>query len=245
MPATTPSPRVLSVVTAADGSDPELLARAAASLAAQRLPAGWALEWVLALDRAPEAVPDLPLEPVVVRTHPRAQGVAAARTLAAVRATGELLYVLDADDEVPAGGLAALVGALLEEPEAAYAVSCSWHVVDRDGVLLEERTTPLPPGLLKAGEVRSFRRLHGRCPFPPAQLLVRADALWQAGGWPALAIEEDTALLLALDAVRPGVLVEGVHLRSRRHAAQGTADLAGLSTSFDAAEDWLQRRGLS
>ena len=139
-----------------------------------------------------------------MRTHPRARGVAAARTVAASSATGELLHVLDADDELPPGALAALVDALAEEPDAAWATGASWDVVDGDGTVLERRTSPLPPGLVKSGEVLSFRRLHGRCPFPPAQLAVRTSALWAAGGWPALAIEEDTALLLALDAHQPG-----------------------------------------
>lgn len=235
---------LLSVVTAWDGRCPELLVRAAASLAEQRLPHGWALEWLLALD-GPADAPPLPVDPLVLRTHPRARGVAAARTLAATAAGGELLHVLDADDELPTGALDALVRGLLDEPEAAWATGATWDVVDLTGAVLERRTSPLPPGLVKSGEVQAFRRLHGRCPFPPAQLVVRTAALWAAGGWPPLAIEEDTALLLALDAGSPGVLVDAVCLRSRRHAAQGTADLVGLTPAFAAAERWLQVRGLA
>ena len=235
---------LLSVVTAWGGDAPHLLSRAAASLSGQVLPGGWSLEWLLAVD-GDDAVPPLPLSPVVQRTHPRARGVAAARTVAASAAGGELLHVLDADDELPLGALAALVDALVAEPEAAWATGARWDVVDADGGLVEQRTSALPAGPVKPGEVASFRRLHGRCPFPPAQLLVRTGALWAAGGWPALAIEEDTALLLALDAVSPGVLVDAVCLRSRRHDGQGTADLGGLTASFHAAERWLRARGLA
>lgn len=237
---------VLSVLTAYDGGSPDYLARAAASLAAQALPDGWQLEWLLALDRTPSAPGGLALVPTVLHTHPRAPGVAAARTLAACAASGELLYVLDADDELPPVALAALLAGLLAEGDGcAWAAGRRWDVIGPDGEVVEERTSPLPAGRVEPGTVGAFRREHGRCPVPPAQLLLRAEALWAAGGWPALAIEEDTALLLAVDAQRNGVLVDGLHLRSRRHAAQGTADLAGLWSSFGAAEDWLRRRGLA
>lgn len=231
---------LLTVVTAWDGRCPDLLQRAAASLTTQDVD----LEWLLVVD-GDATVPDLPGAPRVLRTHPRARGVAAARTLAATAARGPLLHVLDADDELPAGALVALVEGLQQEPAAGWATGARWDVVGPDGRLLEQRTSDLPAGPLKSGEVAAFRRLHGRCPFPPAQLLVRTDALWAAGAWPPLAIEEDTALLLALDAADSGVLVDAVCLRSRRHAAQGTADLTGLAESFAAAERWLQARGLA
>lgn len=236
---------VLSVLTAWDGRGPELLASAAASLARCRLPEGWSHEWLLVLDGDADAPTGLAVEPRLLRTHPRARGVAAARTVGATAARGDLLMVLDADDELPTGALAALLDGLLDEPAAAWAAGARWDVVDAAGALLETRTSPLPSGLVKSGEVTAFRRLHGRCPIPPAQLLLRREALWAAGGWPPLAIEEDTALLLALDAVSPGVLVDDLCLRSRRHESQGTADLAGLTPSFVAAEAWLQARGLA
>ena len=238
--------RRLSVLTAWDGAHPEYLARAAAALATQELDGGWALEWLLVLDRTPSAPEGLAVVPQVLRTHPRAPGVAAARTVGAAAATGELLYVLDADDELPRGALRALVAALLAEGDrCAWAASRSWDVIGPAGELVEHRTSALPAGTVKPGEVGAFRRLHGRCPVPPAQVLVRAEALWAAGGWPPLAIEEDTALLLALDADRCGTLVEGTHLRSRRHRGQGTADLTGLTPSFGTAEQWLRSRGLA
>jgi glycosyltransferase involved in cell wall biosynthesis len=235
----------VSVVTASDGSRPDLLQRAAASLARQDLPAGWDVEWLLVLDRT-DLVPErLAVEPVVHRTHPRACGVAAARTLAAAEASGSLLYVLDADDALPDGALKALLGGLLAEPRAAWAAGERWDVVDEGGALLEQRTAALPVGTVKPEEVGGFRRLHGRCPFPPAQLLLRRDAVLAAGGWPPLAIEEDTALLLALDAEHCGVVVRGRHLLSRRHAGQGTADVSGLTPAYWTAERWLQARGLA
>lgn len=236
---------VVSVLTAWDGRGPDLLASASASLAHALLPATWSLEWLLVLDGDGAVPTGLSMEPHLLRTHPRARGVAAARTLAATAARGDLLHVLDADDELPPGALKALIDGLQEEPTAAWATGARWDVVDTAGAVLEARTSPLSPGLVKTGEVSAFRRLHGRCPFPPAQLLLRREALWAAGGWPALAIEEDTALLLALDALSPGVLVDDVCLRSRRHHDQGTADLAGLTASFAAAETWLQARGLA
>ncbi|MGW5801100.1 glycosyltransferase family 2 protein [Streptomyces bacillaris] len=216
--------RVVSVLTAVHPGALPYLGTAYASLDGQALPDGWTWEWCLQEDGsnvgACEALPE-PDDPRIRIGSSRKGGPAVARTMAFARSEGELVKVLDADDELTAGALARDIGALEAHPQIGWTTS---RVLDLmpDGSLLGFEGDP-PPGLIDRGTVLTHWRQHHRAQVHPATLCIRRDLVTLLGGWMALPASEDTGLLTALSVLSEGFFTSEPGLRYRKHPAQSTA----------------------
>jgi len=219
-------PPTISVLTACRSDRLSRLPAALASLRAQSR-AGW--EWVIQFDGPLPTLPE-PLAAAVAEGRLRVAGSggvsgygpAEARNHGLPRCRGELVQNLDADDELEPTALADLADALNRHPDAAFAAGDVRDLL-ADGTL---RSVPLElrPGVLPPGEVYARWRTEPaaayRVPLHPAGLMWRRSVLLEFGGWPALRGMDDTALLMAVSSVRPGVYVGVDTLRYRRHEGQ-------------------------
>jgi len=234
----------VAVVTAAGKGSSRWINRAAMSLADQ----GVDLEWCIGIDTDGQEAIDTtlaavggPVEPTITWTYPTARGAAAARVQAALKATSEYVYVLDADDELPSGTLLQLADVLDDYRTCKWATAEKHVEIDRNGHIIREKRSDIGYGFVAQDELRTYYRVHGRSPFTPAQIMVRTPDLWAAGAWPALPIDEDVALLLALGT---GVIAPIMGLRKRVHGDQTTAQLSVLSPYFATSHEFLRLRGL-
>lgn len=142
-----------------------------------------------------------------------------ARTVALSRVDGVLLRTLDADDLLPPDALEREVDALTSNPGMAWCVSGavdfypdgSMHPGPRDPA-----PGPLPASYFADGERNGLLQVIGTtlCTYTE---LVRA-----VGGWPAV-LSEDVALLLAVEAVSAGLMLEEPGLLYRRWHGQSSA----------------------
>ncbi len=123
---------------------------------------------VAAVERALEALPWVPALHLVRRQN---AGLAAARNLAAARARGDLVFILDADNAVYPHALERLVDALDETPGAAFAYGILEKVDAADGVADLVSWQSWDPARLRFGN------------YIDAMALIRRDVLLGAGGY--------------------------------------------------------------
>jgi glycosyltransferase involved in cell wall biosynthesis len=218
--------RVISVITAVHGARLDLLRQAGKSLAAQELPAGWSFEWIIQEDGVDNASSAIAAEFPFARYEHSGQrlGPGGTRNFALVRSSGELVHVLDSDDQLLPNCLATAVAAFDTYPEA------HWVAGQADDLLPDESRVAFEPeistGLVPTGVFGDFFSQHDRMPVHPAGTTIRTDTLRALGGWAALPIGEDTLLMVALTELFPGVLTERVTWLYRKHSDQVTAGLA-------------------
>jgi glycosyltransferase involved in cell wall biosynthesis len=225
----------VSVITPVAGEHARFLPSLWDSLVSQCAPGGW--EWLIQDDGHGEALGAVPEraaadERVWAQCLGRPGGVAAARNLALVRASGRVVLPLDADDYLVAGALMALAAPVVAG-DAAWAAPASSRVVDLDGGTVEERTSRIPVGEVTPGVVRSYWNANGN-PFPPNIVAYRTTAVWEVGGWPAAVVDEDVGLLLRVSDHHPGVVVDAEAVRQRRWPGQVTANADALACLFAA-----------
>jgi glycosyltransferase involved in cell wall biosynthesis len=218
--------RLVSVVTPAYQPVAEHLAAAYDSLRQQAMPAGWEWQWVVQVDgRSGEVARMLPGDPRISAGSGRRAGEPTTRNLCLSRATGELIKVLDADDQLAPGALARDIGVLSAQPEIGWTTA---RVLDLlpDGSTAGFGSDP-PEGRIERGEVLKHWRSHRYRPHVhPATLCVRRELLLAMGGWMALPASGDTGLLLALNAVRPGYFIAETGLLYRKWPGQMTSQRA-------------------
>lgn len=217
---------IVSVLTPVYQPVAEHLAAAYDSLRHQVMPAGWQWQWVVQEDgQSGDVARMLPGDPRISPGSGRRSGEAATRNLCLARATGELVKVLDADDQLTPGTLARDISVLSAQPEVGWTTS---RVLD----LLPGGSTAgfdLDPdeGRIGQGQVLRHWRSHGyRAPVHPATLCIRRDLLLAMGGWMALPASGDTGLLLALNAVSPGYFISEAGLLYRKWPGQMTSQTA-------------------
>jgi glycosyltransferase involved in cell wall biosynthesis len=215
---------LLSVLTPVCADRFEFLAQTYASLAAQRMPPGWAWEWVLQVDAldADGSGTDPPVDladPRVRVGHGPRGGPSVARNLGLARASGTLVRNLDGDDVLLPGALARDVLALAGDQTLAWVTSVALDLGAGDAAPAHP-----PAGRLLRGSVRqSVVERGGALPVHPTTLCARREVLLALGGWTALPSGGDTALLLALDAVSDGCFLDQPSVRYRKHPNQVTA----------------------
>ncbi|WP_433341221.1 glycosyltransferase family 2 protein [Streptomyces sp. CA-253872] len=216
--------KTISVITAVHAPGAHHLPDAYKSLLAQELPTGWDWQWVVQEDgQTDEVAPYVPDEDRVSFGQGRAGRAAMARMLGLARARGEVVKVLDADDQLPPGALARDIAALEGRPDIGWVTS---RVLDLlpDGSTAGFEGDP-PVGKLARGSVLDYWRTHDfRASVHPATLAVRRDLLLAVGGWMALPASEDTGLLLALSAVSAGWFNAETGLLYRKWPGQVTSD---------------------
>jgi glycosyltransferase involved in cell wall biosynthesis len=219
--------QLVSVVTPVHPLKATWLVDAYASLKAQQLPPGWAWEWLVQEDGTTGDVAELlPRDDLRIRLGMgRRHGPGVARNLALARARGQVVKVLDADDQLAPGALARDLAVLVDHPEVAWTTS---RVLDLlpDGSTVGFEHDP-PEGRLDGGQVLDHWREHNyRASVHPATLAVRQAHLLALGGWMALPAGEDTGLLIALAMIAPGWFIGDVGLLYRKWSGQNTAGVA-------------------
>src|ERR1022692_12615 len=115
---------VISVVTPAFQPVPEYLTAAYESLRSQELPEGWQWQWVVQEDgETGDVARMLPDDLRISPGSGRRSGEAVTRTLCLSRVTGELVKVLDADDQLTPGTLARNIAVLSRHPDIGWTTS--------------------------------------------------------------------------------------------------------------------------
>ncbi len=213
---------LLSVVTAVYGPSARYLPDTHASLLAQNMPAGWDWEWLVQEDGdGVNAATYLPGDDPRIRiASARHGGPHVARTVALGRSHGSLIKTLDADDVLLPGTLTRDINLLTDRPEIGWTTSRALDLLP-DGSTRGYLGDP-EAGLIKRGTVLAGWRLSQRPMVHPATLCARRELIALLGGWMALPASGDTALLLGLDALRDGWLLNEPGMLYRVHADQIT-----------------------
>ncbi|MBX6167005.1 MAG: glycosyltransferase, partial [Thermobispora bispora] len=227
---------LVSIITAVYEPVPEFLHDAYQSIRAQKLPAGWDWQWIVQEDGETGKVAGLLPEDSRIITGTGRRGRAGmARTLALARADGELVKVLDADDQLAPGVLARDIAALENHPDVGWTTS---RVLDLlpDGSTAGFDADP-PAGRITRGSVFTYWQTHHyRAQVHPATLCIRRELVMALGGWMALPASEDTGLLMAADAVCDGWFNEETGLLYRKWPGQSTSQAAHTQ-----AAEWTAR----
>ncbi len=237
---------LVSVVTAVHEASVVFLAQAYRSLVEQELPPGWQWEWLVQQDGSGTAAGVLPDDPRVTVDSGRRGGPATTRNLAAGRAQGSLVKVLDADDQLTPGALGRDIAVLAYEPTIGWTTASALDLWP-DGSTVGWQHRDPPAGRLARNHVlHSFQQHDYRLPVHPATLCIRRDLLLALGGWMALPGGEDTGLLLAASVVSDGYFIGAPGLLYRRHAGQvtGRAGWTG-STEWTARMRFVEARAIA
>ncbi|MEV6136473.1 glycosyltransferase [Nocardia sp. NPDC051990] len=237
---------VISIVTPVYQAVPEYLAEAYESLVSQELPSGWTWEWIVQADGLEEAGTSamLPNDHRIRFAAGRHGGPGVARTLALGRVNGELVKVLDADDQLASGVLSRDIAAL-ERSDTGWTTS---RVLDLlpDGSTVGFDNDP-EEGILTPGAVLAHWQSHGyRAQVHPATLCIRTELVLALGGWMGLPASEDTGLLLAANAVADGYFSVEVGLLYRKWPGQTTAQAAHVDDNdLTSRRTIIERRALA
>lgn len=238
---------VVSVVTPVYKPLPEHLMAAYESLRAQQMPPGWRWQWVVQEDgQDGDVARILPADDRRISAGSgRHAGEATARTMCLSRAAGELVKVLDADDQLAPGALAREIAVLSSRPDIGWTTA---RVLDllSDGSTVGFEHDP-PEGPIERGAVLEHWRSHNyRAQVHPATLCIRRDMVLALGGWMALPASGDTGLLLAASAVSTGYFVSEVGLLYRKWPGQLTSQAAHTDeTEWPARMAIIEARALS
>ncbi|MGW0501456.1 glycosyltransferase [Micromonospora sp. NPDC003241] len=217
---------LVSVITPVHAPSIEYLAGAYDSLVKQDMPDGWDWQWLVQEDGQTGALNGvLSDDPRISLGGGRPGGPGVARTLALSRVTGDLVKVLDADDQLTDGALARDIVAFDTHPKIGWTTS---RVLDLmpDGSTVGWDKDP-DGGPIGRGAVLAFWQANGyRAQVHPATLCIRRDLLLALGGWMALPASEDTGLLLAANAVSEGYFTREHGLLYRKWPGQVTSQAA-------------------
>ena len=213
----------ISVITAVYHPDPDYLHEARTSVAAQELPPGWSLEWLVQEDgRSDTAEQLLGAEPWINHGRNRHGGQAITRNLALASSRGALVRNLDQDDVLTPDALARDIAALDAHPDIGWATS---RVLDllpdgsREGFDHDPQV-----GRIERGETVQHWRAHGyRLPVHPTTLCIRRPLAVALGGWMAVPGSEDTGLLIAASVLTTGWFTGDVGLLYRKWPGQASA----------------------
>jgi hypothetical protein len=217
----------ISVVTPAYKPVAEYIAAAYASVTGQRMPAGWQWQWVIQEDgEAADLAGMLPPDPrISLGSGRRRAGEPTTRNLCLARASGELIKVLDADDQLAPGALERDIEALSSRPDIGWATSRAVDLLP-DGSTAGFDTDPAE-GRIECGAVLEHWRTHDfLAQVHPATLCIRRALVFALGGWMALPASGDTGLLLAANAVSPGYFTAQTGLLYRKWPGQMTSQAA-------------------
>lgn len=228
---------MISVLTAVAPDRTDLLDAAHASLRGQD--ADW--EWVVQIDGRAGSLPVGGDERVSVAANGRPLGTSTSRNRALLRARGDLVITLDADDELLPGALPLLRDAMAGQPGAGYALGETLDLFP-DGRRLGRFTQrPYLPGRLEPGRLEAVWRAGKNLFVQPAATLYRRHLVLAAGGWPALTGMEDQDLLLTVALFAPGVYVADPVYLYRQHRRQ-TVRTAAFEEEREDHRRWCDAR---
>jgi hypothetical protein len=215
---------VFSVVTPVYDRGDTYLLETYESVASQRLPKGWAVQWLVQEDgKTGKPLDRLPDQPWVSKGVGRTGGAARTRTLALYRSEEVLVRALDADDLFPDEyTLARDVETLAANPDLGWTVAPALDLYP-DGRIVPGPYDP-PLGRLPSGFLADGLRA-GALPVMGTTATIYAELVLAHGGWPAIPAFEDVGPLLAAEAVVDGWMQEKPGEIYRKHPAQSTTDL--------------------
>ncbi|HEV3054087.1 MAG TPA: glycosyltransferase, partial [Solirubrobacteraceae bacterium] len=159
----------------------------------------------------------------------RRGGPGPARDTALAAISADWIACADADDVWRPGKLAAQLRALERSGEALLCFGTA-EIVGPDGRATGERWATLPAGVLEPGFLGPV--LYESNPIPTSSVVVRRDAVVEAGGFTGPPLCEDWSLWLRL--IERGasfVCAPDAVVSYRRHAGGMTADVAALAES--------------
>ncbi|MDG3012903.1 glycosyltransferase family 2 protein [Rhodococcus sp. D2-41] len=213
---------LISVITAVHGDRAALLRAAGESVAAQQLPSGWSVEWLIQEDGVPAGAAAVAAAFPFARhsAHGDVLGPGGTRNLALARAGGDLVHVLDSDDLLLPNALASAIETLAIDSEIHWAAGQADDLMP-DGTRLSF-PPEIPTGPVAPGVFGDFLIAHDRLPVHPAGVTARTATVRALGGWGAYPRGEDTVLLAALSELTAGQLSPEVTWLYRRHDAQIT-----------------------
>lgn len=217
---------IVSIVTPAYKPVPEYVLDAYNSLCVQKLPEGWEWEWIIQQDGCDnDALSALPSDSRINIAAGRRAGEATSRTLCLARATGELIKVLDADDQLTPGALDREINVFSSNPEIGWTTTKVLDLLP-DGTTVGFDWNPAD-GVVERGEVLDFWRSHNyRAQVHPATLCLRRTLVMALGGWMALPASGDTGLLIAANTIASGYFIGEVGLLYRKWSGQMTSQPA-------------------
>ena len=193
------------------------------SIASQRLPAGWSIQWIVQEDgKTGTPLERLPDRTWISTSMARRGGAARARTIALDRAEGVLLRALDADDLLPdEHALARDIEVLVANHDLGWTVAPALDL-HPDGRINPGPAGP-PPGRLAAGLLADGLRVGAKLAVGTTTTMY-TELLVALGGWPAIPAFEDIGPLLAAEAVAMGWMQTEPGLIYRKHPRQSTAE---------------------
>ncbi|WP_433467076.1 glycosyltransferase family 2 protein [Spirillospora sp. CA-128828] len=209
---------LISIITAVREPMAGHLRQAADGVAAQRLPDGWELEWLVQEDGETPTARDL-CPGALYEANGAQLGTGTTRNFALSRARGELVAVLDHDDVLLPDGLATLIPAFTEHPGIGWAIGQADDLIDGHRV-----PYPLayPCGRVPAGTIGRLYEETGLCQAACAGLVAPTELIRAFGGWGALPRAQDVALFIALSELLDGYQEPAVTWLYRKHPGQST-----------------------
>jgi len=229
----------ISVITAVYHPDPDYFREARNSVAAQELPPGWDLEWLVQEDgRSDTAEQLLGAEPWIRHGRNRHGGQAITRNLALASSRGELVRNLDQDDVLASGALVRDIAALDAHPDIGWATS---RVLDLlpDGSTEGFNHDPQVGRVERGDMVQQWRSHDYRLPVHPTTLCIRRPLAVALGGWMAVPGSEDTGLLIAASVLTTGWFTGEIGLLYRKWPGQASASPDHTETT-----EWHARMSL-
>jgi glycosyltransferase involved in cell wall biosynthesis len=222
-------PHVVSVITAAHAPTVHYLREAYESLDRQILPPEWTWQWVVQEDgQTGRVAAGLPHDPRISAGAGRPGGPGVARTMALARATGSLVKVLDADDQLLPGALARDITVLTRYADVGWTTSKALDLLPDGSTRAWEQDDP-PEGRLGGESLFQYWLDHDHRPqVMPATVCIRRELLLSIGGWMALPASEDTGMLLAASVISSGYFIAESGLLYRKWPGQSTAQAAHL-----------------
>ncbi len=228
--------RLVTVLTAAHAGRRALLEAAGESVARQRLPAEWELEWVVQEDGIE---PELSGFGRYQANHAQL-GIAMTRNLALARASGELIHVLDSDDLLLPDALGTAIQLFERYP------TIHWVAAQADDLLPDGTRIPyplrFPSGFANPAMLNVFTVEHGEPPVSCAGLTMRTDTVRALGGWSANPCSEDVELFAAMSELTAGYITEDVTWLIRQHGARTTRDKNWLHTLREQSTAMVRQR---
>lgn len=211
---------LLSVLSTVYAPSAPHLTETIASMAAQTLPDGWELEWVVQEDgEEPRSLDHFAGLPHVRYDANRQRlGPAVTRNLGISRVRGDLVRVLDHDDVLLPHALATLIP-VFADPSIHWAVGQADDLLP-DGTRMEYPSA-LPFGRVPAGAANDWAIAHdGNWPIHCAGLMMRTATLRAIGGYAGTPLDDDVSMFAALSEIVDGFNDETLTWLYRIHPAQ-------------------------
>ncbi|MBF6411446.1 MULTISPECIES: glycosyltransferase family 2 protein [Nocardia] len=234
---------LISVLTAVHQPSAAYLPETLASIAAQELPSGWELEWVLQEDGPASWIADLADGHDWVRYSANGEklGIASTRNLALNRVRGSLVQVLDSDDLLLPSALATLIPHFADP-------SIHWALGQADDLLPDGTRKSFPPyeglpfGRVPAGAVNTWAiNTGGSWPVHCAGLMLRSTTVRAMGGWGGVPTNDDLVMLAGVSGVADGYFDDAVTWLYRQHEAQTVRGARHRTWGDDTRRMALQR----